>query len=95
MEDLDRRRGAFRLDPRDVDRDVAFVQLREEGVADEQLARLLDPVLAESRLDRMHDRAAQPHGEVAEMLAVLRVDESTKQWPPTRAVRPSSTIILR
>jgi hypothetical protein len=57
-----------------VDRDVAFVvQLWEEVLADEQLARLLDPVLAKSRLDGMHDRAAQPHGEVAEMFAILRV----------------------
>src|SRR4029450_4520936 len=60
MKDLDRRRGALRLDPRDVDRDLAFVmQLWEEVLADEQLAGLLDPVLAERRPDRMHALDAQ------------------------------------
>jgi hypothetical protein len=40
MKDFHRRRRAFRLDPCDVDRDVAFrAQLREDVVADEQLSR--------------------------------------------------------
>src|SRR5581483_2263820 len=74
MQDLHRRRRARGLGACDVHGDVArALEAREDALADEELARLLDPVLAEARLCRVHDRAAQAHREVAEVVAILRL----------------------
>jgi hypothetical protein len=59
-----------------VDRDVAgLLQRRKHVVADEQLARLARPVLAERRLHVRHHRAPHANADVGVVLAVLGVAE--------------------
>ena len=48
-------------------------QRGEHVVADEQLASLAHPILAEGGLHAVHDGSVHAHAEVAVMLAVLRV----------------------
>ena len=44
-------------------------------VTDEELAGILDPVLAEHRLHGVHDGPAQSHAEIAHVVGALRVPQ--------------------
>src|SRR5690606_11498359 len=71
-----RRRRSGRLHAGEVQRDVPLgLEHWEYAVADEELARLLDPILAEYALRALHGGAAQPKEDVAVLIGVLGIAE--------------------
>src|SRR5690606_27491802 len=71
-----RRRGAGRLHAGEVQRDVARgLECGKHPLADEQLAGLLDPVLAEYALHAVHGGTAQADRDVPVAARVLRLTQ--------------------
>ena len=74
MQDFHGRRRALGFQAGDVNVHASFGrELRKNVVTYEELAGVLDPVLAEDRLHGVHDGPAQSHAEIAHVVGALRV----------------------
>ena len=77
---------------------AGFLKLGKGGLVVEDLIGDIGPVFEKTGLDGGHDGAGDPGGDVAVApmaIAAFQPVVGEMEWPPTKARRPSMTMIFR